>query len=163
MRGAEGEHRPYVYKIHANVEADDRDGEIAAGRYAARCELEGARVGDFILWPDGRLHRFSHDWGDSMPTSPGGSFYLHDSGRADFSGGLDPAIDKLYLEHVGHRFGHFWFFHHDIHQAFSGVGAGLLCRVYQYVGPKKHIPRDWKGSAQELNIDEAMIESTQDE
>ena len=149
------ENKPYVFETNHGVKPDDRDGEIAVDRGTERDSRRGPRVGDFILWPDGRLHRFSHDWGDKIQTSAGGSFYLQEGGGVSFSGGLDPGIDKKDMAELGHRYGHFWIFHHDHWGASRGVGVGLLCRVYKYTGAEGGVPRDPKGNAQELAMDTA--------
>jgi len=110
---------------------DDRDATIKARRLAAWNTRNGPRVGDFVIMPDLTYQRFSHDWGDSIQTSEGGSFYLGE-GYASFSGGLNPSVPKSRLVLTDEiREGSFWFFHHDFMRAHNGVYFTAPCRVYR--------------------------------
>lgn len=73
---------------------DHIDQQILDAAVALRDQIEGPRIGDFVLFPTGQLERFSHDWGDGgIQTSPGGSFFLSRSGHGSLScGGLNPCI-----------------------------------------------------------------------
>lgn len=116
---------------------DERDQGILERKTLAWEAVSGPRVGDYVVFPDGSTNRFSHDWGDSMQTSPGGSWYLGD-GYASFSGALDPTISKDLLTDTGAtKPGMFWFFSHDYARAHNGIGVSVLCRVYEYSGPDK--------------------------
>lgn len=96
--------------------------------------LRGPLVGDFVKMPQGEYVRISYDWGDSVQTSQGGSFYLWKSGNAQFSGGLDPAVSKSGLRLLSERRrGRFWFFDKDWVGPNRGVDTWLMCRVYQVV------------------------------
>jgi hypothetical protein len=110
---------------------DDKDAEILAERVALRDRRAGPRIGDYVEFEDGRAGRFSHDWGDSIQWSEGGSFSLTESGGASFSGGLNPAIPKACLTPTGQRDGAFWFFHHGHWRAHNGVDCMAPCRVYR--------------------------------
>ncbi len=104
-----------------------RDG--GAGRFNAR---SGPRVGDFALFPDGHEERFSHDWGDGLQTSRGGSWYLSIEGYASFSGGLNPMIPNARIEATDERrAGAFWFFDRAWPRAHSAVYVSVECRVYR--------------------------------
>jgi hypothetical protein len=114
---------------------DDRDAEILAERTAQRERRKGPRIGDFCRFPDGSLGRFSHDWGDEIQWSEGGSFYLCAGGGASFSGGLYPSIPKARLKlSRAKRAGQFWFFHHNHACAHNGVDVEAPCRVYRVTG-----------------------------
>lgn len=112
---------------------DERDQAILNERIGLRDKIGGPRIGDFVKMPDGRTMRFSHDWGDTIQISFGGSFYLAWDGHAAFSGGLEPSIDKDNIIDTGEtKKGLFWFFHHDHRQASNGVDVGAPCRIYKY-------------------------------
>lgn len=112
------------------ITPDERDEIILRERVATWNRGEGPRVGDFIMFSDGVLHRFSHDWGDGLQTSLGGSFYLG-HGSMSFSGGLDPSIPKHALLNSGRtRPGSAWFFHCDSPRAYSAIYVEVACRVY---------------------------------
>jgi hypothetical protein len=115
---------------------DLTDIAILFRRVAAREATDGPRLGDYVLFPGGQLERFSHDWGDSIQTAPGGSFFIYRSGEAEFSGGLNPSIpvDKLELTEATLP-GSFWFFHHDEPGAGRGVNCTIDCRVYKTSAP----------------------------
>lgn len=94
------------------------------------------RVGDFVILTDGTLERFSHDWGDSLQTSPGGSWYMGNNGYIEFSGGLNPSIPKNQLTRLSNfKDGRFWFFQHDFARANNGVDFLVPCRTFQQVKP----------------------------
>lgn len=113
---------------------DAEDRRIISERLTRRDQLPGPRVGDFIVRLDGRLMRFSYDWGDSLQVSDGGSFYLEREGFADFSGGLEPSIPKRRIKPAPDRYpesGSFWIFHHDEHRAHNGVDFHTPCRMFE--------------------------------
>ena len=110
---------------------DARDSEILAERVTAYNTHAQPRVGDFVRFADGTLRRISHDWfGESLQTSDGGSFYLG-NGYLSFSGSLYRGISPETLTLTDEtREGGAWFFHHDQHQAHSGVDVRVSLRVY---------------------------------
>ncbi|UJX45742.1 hypothetical protein [Xanthobacter sp. YC-JY1] len=111
---------------------DERDAELLALRIAARDAIPGPRIGDYLVFPDGHMERFSYDWGDDIQTSPGGTFYLDRSGLASFSGGLNEAVLKARMLDTGAALpGSFWFFHHDWRTAHNGVDVTAPCRVFR--------------------------------
>ena len=55
---------------------------------------QGARVGDFLELPTGEYVIFSHDWGEGLQTSTGGSLYLG-NGYISFSGCMDSGVKKI--------------------------------------------------------------------
>jgi len=111
---------------------DEQDMDIALESWESREEIDGPRIGDFVEFSDGVVHRFSHDWGDGMQTSKEGSIYLRKDGSASFSGGLNPCIPVDTLENTGKRKpGAFWFFHHDHWCAHNGVRFTIPCRVFK--------------------------------
>ena len=114
------------------ITIDQRDHDILNDRIIERDKFENPRVGDFVEFADGIVHRFSHDWGDTIQTSPNGSFYFHHHGVLSFSGGLNPGIPAVGLIDTGEdRLGSAWFFHHEFAGADRGVYAEIPCRVYK--------------------------------
>lgn len=127
-------------------ELDSIDTEILQRRMAAREKLEGPRVGDFVIMPDGTRRRFTWkhahgiqttyvwksgpDAGKSTDTSFG---FNDDHGGLDFSGSLDNAIPYSSLELVEGETvnGVVWFFHHNHWKAHNGVFAYIPCRLYR--------------------------------
>lgn len=115
--------------------------ELLDNRTTLRDGQTGPRVGDYVLFPDDMprdglyeryIERISHDWGDGVQTSPGGSWYLGD-GFASFSGSLNSTIPKARLEDTGEtKLGSFWFFKGDYARAHNGVDVMASCRVYRY-------------------------------
>jgi hypothetical protein len=84
--------------------------------------------------PGGELERFSHDWGDGLQTSPGGSWYMGE-GYVSFSGGLNPTIPIERIERTEEtRDGCFWLFHHNFWGTGRGVDFRAPCRVYRVKG-----------------------------
>jgi hypothetical protein len=112
---------------------DAKDQEILNNRIEAREQISGPRIGDYVRFPSGELERFSHDWRDSLQTSPpySGEVYLLASGNGSFSGGLNPSIPVESLT-LTEEFlpGKFWFFHHNTPGAGRGVYFSIPCRVY---------------------------------
>jgi len=110
---------------------DAIDQEIIRKLIITRDQIGKPRIGDYVRFPTGQLERFSHDWGDGLQTSAGGSFFLCTNGGASFSGGLNPCTpaDKLKLTNATLP-GSFWIFHHDIAGAGRGVYFKIPCRVF---------------------------------
>ncbi|MEH2525842.1 MULTISPECIES: hypothetical protein [unclassified Bradyrhizobium] len=115
---------------------DQRDQNILAARVTAWEGVQGPRVGDYVIMPDGEYRRFTHDWGADIQTTckgASGSFYFG-TGYMDYSGGLDPALLKSRLVPTDEiKPGPVWFFHHNERRAHNGVYALVDCRVYRYV------------------------------
>ena len=115
------------------VRPDAKDQEILDERVNAWDKREGPRVGDYLILPSGEVHRFSHDWGDGLQHSKGGSWYLG-KGYQDFSGGLEPMISKQNMKQVNElRPGQVWFFHWDHWAAHNAVFASVQCRVFELI------------------------------
>ena len=116
---------------------DARDEELVLARVKLRDAIPGPRVGDFVRMPDGRIERFTYDWGtDIQTTSQGfgeGSHYLTREGVASYSGALDEALPKGCLEEqLDCLMGNFWIFHRDISAAHNGVTFSIPCRLFHY-------------------------------
>ncbi len=103
-----------------------------------RSQIHEPLMGDFVLFPTGEIERFSHDWGDGIQTSPGGSFYLNANGRSYLSsGGLNPCIPTDSIEEIPgvSLQGRFWYFHHERAGAGRGVYVDCACRVFKTSSP----------------------------
>jgi hypothetical protein len=117
---------------------DEKDAQILADRIAARERIKGPRIGDVVDFDDGTSGIFSHDWGDSIQWSEGGSIHLNAGGGGSFSGGLNPPIFKGGLIATGEtRLKRFWFFHHGSAGAHRGVDVLVPCRVYRHAALTK--------------------------
>lgn len=145
---------------------DAQDQELVAAAVLLRDQQPGPRMGDYVLFATGQLERFSHDWGTTIQTSPGGSFYLSKSGIGSLScGGLNPGTPTHALEPTTAILpGRFWTFHHGIAGAHRGVDFDIPCRVFVtkaayagFLGDAFQNPRlsDYKASlAKQLEPDE---------
>jgi hypothetical protein len=110
---------------------DAIDQEIIRKLIIARDQNGEPRIGDYVRFSTGELERFSHDWGDGLQTSAGGSFFLCNNGGASFSGGLNPCTSADKLEQTDAELpGSFWIFHHNVAGAGRGVHFKIPCRVY---------------------------------
>lgn len=119
-----------------NNHLDPTDQALLKEMDAERNSMTTPRVGDYVLFASGQLERISHDWDDVMQTSPGGSFNLSKSGRASFSGGLNPPIPVESLQQTQAQLpGEFWFFHHGITGPHRAIYADIQCRVYKTTAP----------------------------
>lgn len=119
-----------LHQINSGIIPDATDAKILDERQAQWDARPGPRVGDFVQIGQ-RFGRFSHDWGDGIQWSEGGSFYLYGP-SVEFSGGLNRAIPMDRLEATNDsRPGTFWFFHHGFSGASRGVGATIPCRVFK--------------------------------
>lgn len=106
-----------------------------------RDKIRGPRVGDYIFLLDGTIQRFSHDWGDSLQTSEGGSFCLSSDGLVSFSGGLNPSIPKNKIKETFVNYsdatdyngmtGRFWIYYNGRLCHGSQTNVDLVCRVYK--------------------------------
>lgn len=110
---------------------DEIDRGIVADRMAAFDSRPGPRVGDYVRFADGVVHRFSHDHGYSLQTSTGGSFHLLASGGMNFSGSLYPGVSRDTLTDTGETApGRAWIFHHDWWKAHNAVDIAVPVRVF---------------------------------
>jgi hypothetical protein len=115
---------------------DAVDYEIVQKRLRLWNENPRPRVGDWLVYPDGTGKRFSHDWGNGLQVSAGGSFYLG-NGWVEFSGSLDPSIPDAQIKPTDRTlYGTVWIFHHNDARAHNGVVTDIPCRVYEYT-PKE--------------------------
>lgn len=121
---------------------DEQDQAILGHRIVARDGLDGPRVGDFVLYPDGSNRRIAHLWHKEdesiqsiQPTwGKDGSFYLNKWGGVSMSGGLDTGFPPERLELVEDelQMGNFWFFSHDHWGEGRGITVDTPCRIYAY-------------------------------
>ena len=109
---------------------DDRDEKILSDRLEKYNARDEAKVGEYLQYKDTFL-RFSHNWGESIQTSQGGSYYLGE-GYLSMSGRLNSGVDKNLLELTPeHKTGSCWFFHHDYRTAGGGVHFQVEFRVWK--------------------------------
>ena len=105
----------------------------------------GPRVGDWIILTNGKMTRFTHDWGFWKKEDQGiqigdrerggdcGSFYLGD-GYCSYSGSLDPCVLRKNMRRtMKKKPGRVWFFDHDHACAGGGVDFKMMFRVYKEV------------------------------
>jgi hypothetical protein len=116
---------------------DHIDQQILDAAMDLRKEISGPRIGDFVYFASGQLERLSHDWGEGIQTSPGGSFFLSKSGHASLScGGLNPCVPRTSLECTSAVLpGEFWFFKHGVPGAGRAVYFEVPCRVFKTSAP----------------------------
>ncbi|MCS3610978.1 hypothetical protein [Salinibacter ruber] len=116
------------------VEFDEEDAQTLEDRTDARNDHDGPLAGDLLLLPNGETRRIAarHNAGGDrdrvQPTTStcGSSFFLCETGRASYSGGLDLAISTGALKRTGRtKRANFWFFHHG----FPGAGRGVYFNV----------------------------------
>lgn len=118
------------FKTRLGIDIDPNQ-KLLEEKLQAFNSFEGPRVGDFVII-NNEYQRFSHDWGDSLQTSEGGSFHLGDSGRISFSGGLNPSIQKDQLEDTGEvKSGKIWFFKNNRPEKENGIEFEIEFRVYK--------------------------------
>lgn len=112
---------------------DDTDKAIYFERVEALRDKAGTpQVGHFVRFGDGTHRRISHDWGDEVQTSDGGSFHLSASGDLSFSGSLYPSIPTESLSSTGeYKTGGAWFFSHDHRIAHNGVDILIALPVWE--------------------------------
>lgn len=132
-------------------ELDERDREIIAERETALNKVDGPRIGDWVRFNDGVMHRVCHvhNWTEQdrreypslvagVQTTVGGSFHLA-NGSVSYSGGLDPTLPFEKLTPTGEtRDGRVWIFHHDSWRADNGVDFTIPFRVYE-----ASVPSGW--------------------
>lgn len=114
---------------------DDRDQEIRHQLIDAWDDNDGKipKVGSYVKFADGSYWRISHDWSDFFQYSLGGSFFLHSSGHASFSGSLESPISYEPLTELEEfRLARFWFFSHNSAGAGRGVDCEFMIRVFKY-------------------------------
>lgn len=120
---------------------DQRDQQLKDRALALWEKRTGPRVGDFLEMPNGRLHRFTHDWGDQIQITSHyyphhGSFYFGQGGTCSYSGGLDPGFPKASIEATERVLqGPVWMFHHGYAAAHNGVPTTIPCRVFRLTEP----------------------------
>jgi hypothetical protein len=119
-----------------NPDADDRDFATLAQFVANLDAVTGPRVGDFVVFTDGRVGRFAHDHDErGLQTTDGGSFHLGAYG-ASFSGGLDRVRARTLLHETGDtRPGSVWIWHHGRVAGSNGVTMRVPVRVFTCAEP----------------------------
>jgi hypothetical protein len=122
-------------EVNARVAA--KNAEILAARIAVYDKIEGPRTGDYMEFPNGKVFRIAHDWGNRVqPASCSGdtgSFYFS-VGSMSYSGGLTPSILTSRLEATErYRSGCLWFFSENITGAGRGVHFQAQFRVFRVI------------------------------
>lgn len=113
---------------------DKVDAQILLLRSNARRLIDEVLVGDYILFPSGEMERVSNILAAGVQTSPVnfGSFYLGDSGRASFSGSLNPPVPLSSISTTEETIeGEYWFFHHGKVGAHRAVYFKMGSRVFK--------------------------------
>lgn len=114
---------------------DERNAAILAARQVLLDKHTGIKQGDFAVI-NGKLTRVCHVWNDSVQLTDGefsGSFYLGE-GFADYSGGLNPGVDKTRFRLTGERReGNVWFFSENMHMAHNGYRCKAFFPVWEVV------------------------------
>lgn len=132
------------FKPHYDFNAD-HDDEANYKLLIARLEnfdkMEGARVGDWLLLPNGDYTRFTHLWDDHIQTGGSSDSYcMGKSGCLSYSGGLDRGINLDCIEQTAEvKNGRIWFFSKDWAKADNGVYYNIPCRVFKI---KEDTPKD---------------------
>lgn len=100
----------------------------------------GPRVGDFVWTLDGKLRRFTYDWGEALQVTAyedlgrGANFYMGICGYAEFSGSLDPGIEKTKLVDSGEiRPANFWMFDQGVTGAHRGRTYSVDVKIWREV------------------------------
>ena len=117
--------------------SDKTNEDLLTERMELYNNIPGARVGDWIREPTGRMTRATYDWGDDSIMQHGGDmhgqFYLG-AGYISYSGGLDTGIKKASLKLTNEiKPGKVWFFKRDYAAAHNGIDYMVNFRVYEVV------------------------------
>ena len=120
--------RMFKGRVH---EPDFIDRNLASSRIAARDNISGLRVGDY-LYIDGEYCRVAYN-GYCVQVEYGeGSYHLGNEGVVSFSGGLKPPIEfKELVLLPDTRPGIFWIEHHGILTCGCSVYIETGCRVFE--------------------------------
>jgi hypothetical protein len=105
-------------------------------REVAFNNIEGPRLGDYVIMPNYGYERICNDLDDRVQTTDGrfgSSFHMFEDGCCSFSGGLNQPIGKDDFELTDQgKEGSFWFFSEGIVGAGRGHHFNLMCRVYKH-------------------------------
>ncbi len=119
-----------------NPHLDALDQELLAAVVERREQRPGLRLGDYVLFPCGRLERLSDSSGSAVQTTPMGSFFLYRSGACEYSGGHNPPVPSADLLPTSATLpGDFWFFHHGKVGPGRAVYFRIHCRVFRSTAP----------------------------
>lgn len=126
--------------INCHVEPGSRNDrlfkEITDAWKAREDKLFCPRVGDYFIRLDGKISRFTYDWGDGIQDGGGdGGFHCFTSGFMSYSGGLDDAKPKDKMVRVAGRtkLGSAWCWFHNVAGAHRAIYFQLPCNVYAEV------------------------------
>lgn len=126
---------------------DAQDQAIVKQRQLHRARCKQPLIGDFVRFPTGEVERFSEHWGESLQTSPSGSFYLSESGEAQFGGASHPATPLDQLDATENWLpGAFWIFHHNHRGPGRAVYFKIPCRLFLTSAPYSgYLGASWHG------------------
>lgn len=96
---------------------------------------EGARVGDYLLKPDGKYTRFTYFWecdGQMQTGGSSGNAYYLGNGYLDYSGSLNSGLNINCLEQTKElKAGQVWFFKDNRAGAGRGINFSMNFRVFR--------------------------------
>lgn len=126
--------KKFIPEYEPNAERDDAaNAEILKSRMAEFNAEKGARVGDFLLLPNGKYDRFTHAWDDHIQTGGYGNGSYYFGGKwVSYSGGLDPGVKYKDIEQTeATKDGAVWFFSKNHARAFNAVYYHIPFRVFK--------------------------------
>ena len=119
---------------HIALECRTREPFALARRAWKARELDGPRVGDLVLHPDGTNTRFTNKTGRGLQAGGGlnGHFAISDGGSVSYSGGLTGVIPLARIERTPeHAFHKFNMWYQGVPGASRLVNVQLETRVYR--------------------------------
>ena len=120
--------RMFKGRVH---EPDFIDRNLASSRIAARDNISGLRVGDY-LYLNGEYCRVAYNGRRVQIELYEGSYHLCNDGDVSFSGGLYPCIEfKELVLRPETKSGIFWIEHHGILTSGCSVYIETECRVFE--------------------------------
>ncbi len=126
-------YQPWAATYKAEIDADNE--AILAHRQSLLDARHAIGVGDLVIAGD-KTYRVAHDWGDSVQFTDGrfGASFYFGEGYVDFSGGLDPSIQKLcFTSTEERRAAPVWFFSQGFVRAHNGYHTEAMFRVWRLI------------------------------
>lgn len=120
---------------------DPQNDIIAQKRLIEYNNIEGVRVGDYIIREDGKKTRATYDWGESIQDGGGQTSFYIGEGYISYSGSLNPRIEKSKLKDTGKtEEGLVWIFIHDFWGASRAVHYKMDFRVFEEMDAPASVP-----------------------